>query len=99
MFSFQVYGATSGLPTNPKIEKIRTDVTWHDVLRNAHMPPKPEPTGLFEDGEKGGEKGEGKERRERRRERIRELFFDILNFFTFSYFYFYYFVKIIYFLK
>eukprot|EP00026_Physarum_polycephalum_P001437 Phypoly_transcript_01438.p1 GENE.Phypoly_transcript_01438~~Phypoly_transcript_01438.p1 ORF type:complete len:1047 (+),score=162.81 Phypoly_transcript_01438:248-3388(+) len=46
MFSFQVYGATTGLPANPKIEKVRTDVTWDDVLRNVDLPPKPEPIGL-----------------------------------------------------
>ena len=49
MFSFQAYGATSGLPSNPKIEKIRTDVTWNDVLQNSVQPLMVQPTGTLEE--------------------------------------------------
>ena len=53
-FSFQNY-AKFVAPVNPTIEKIRTDLSWDDVVMN-HFIETPQLNGIKQEGRRKGEK-------------------------------------------
>lgn len=46
-FNFDGYSLKSGVPINPSISKIRTDISWNEVLSDHFTRPEPTLNGYF----------------------------------------------------